>query len=207
LHCGWCDSAGTWHPDYVPDHIEKISSERLLEEATQARATRVVITGGEPCIHDLRDLVNAFHSEGIDVHLETSGAFPIRGYIDWITLSPKRAKLPLEEVVECANELKFIIEQPGDVEWFQNVVDQRGWSRKAVMDELDSPQSRSIWLHPEWSKRNDPVVLQAISDAIKNNPDKNYRAGYQLHKLYRVDTADPRSRPAVPLGGNPQLGY
>ena len=24
LHCPWCDSAGTWHKDFIPKQIDKI---------------------------------------------------------------------------------------------------------------------------------------------------------------------------------------
>src|ERR1700743_3054774 len=79
VHCPWCDSAGTWHPNYKPDHIDRFSSSELTREATAAGANMVVITGGEPAIHDLKDLTTSLQEAGMRVHLETSGAFPLRG--------------------------------------------------------------------------------------------------------------------------------
>ena len=48
VHCPWCDSAGTWHPDHVPDSIDRIEPIDLAEEALQSGCEIVVITGGEP---------------------------------------------------------------------------------------------------------------------------------------------------------------
>ena len=67
-------------------------------------------------------------------------------------------------------------------------------------------KSQQVWLHPEWSKRNDPAVLKAIVDWVKEH-GWPYRAGYQMHKLYRADANDNRTQPLAPLGGNPKLGY
>lgn len=191
VHCPWCDSAGTWHPDYLPERIDRINEETVAEAASATAAEFVVVTGGEPAIHDLTALVEALHQRGLPVHLETSGAFPIRGDFDWITLSPKRWKLPLAENFGRAHELKIIVDRREAIEEYTRL--------------LEAPQV-PVWLHPEWSKREDPVILNAITDWVKQH-GAPYRAGWQLHKPYRSDALDARSAPPVPLGGDPSLGY
>ena len=59
----------------------------------------------------LNPLVKALHEVGLDVHLETSGAFSIKAEFDWITLSPKRWKHPLEESIQKADEFKIIVDK------------------------------------------------------------------------------------------------
>lgn len=176
----------------------------LFREAKATRASIVVVTGGEPAIHDLNELCHTLHGlyePGVTfrlrVHLETSGAFPIRGNFDWITLSPKRWKLPIMETVHRANEFKFIIEAPVDIDYYSTLIQHLSGSNRV---------SVPIWLHPEWSKHKDPVVLDAICNAVKKQA-MPFRAGWQLHKNYKVDSLDPRSMPLVPLGGNPALGF
>lgn len=194
LHCPWCDSAGTWHTDYVPPKIERMSERDLVGEALVTNAKIVVITGGEPTIHNLTDLTLQIQSHGLKSHLETSGSFELRGIFDWITLSPKHSKLPRPENVQMADEFKLIIEKPEDVlYWIQ------------LLHKMEAKPTAPIWLHPEWSKRNDPDVLKAISSFVKSLGDP-VRAGYQLHKLYKCDALDNRTAPLVPLGGNPALG-
>lgn len=199
VKCPWCDSAGTWHPDYVPKHINRMTPEALADEVEASKAPIVIVTGGEPTIHDLRPLLKELKRiPNLRVHLETMGGFPILGVFDWITLSPKWARLPLPENVRRADEIKLIVGTPTELwEW----VSYLGTDLILEMEK----DNRSIWLHPEWSKRNDPKVLNAITEAVKRLPTV-LRAGYQLHKLFKADSADNRSAPTAPLGGNPALG-
>lgn len=192
LKCSWCDSAGTWHPDWIPERIERLSTDELVVRVTDTAAEFVVVTGGEPTIHDLSELTRELRRRKIPVHIETSGSFEIRGDFSWITVSPKWAKLPRAENLERADEIKIIVE---DAE----TIDRWRAELGAFFRE------KTVWLHPEWSRRDDPVVLNAISCAVKTF-GKPFRVGYQLHRLYNVDSLDPNSRPAVPLGGNVALG-
>ena len=193
VHCPWCDSAGTWHPDYIPKTIEKLSPRSLLDFALKAQPSFIVITGGEPCIHDFSPFCKLASEAQIPVHLETSGAFPIKGNFDWITLSPKTWKHPLPETIAQANEIKLIVDSTDCIgRWIET------YPSLAQVD--------TVWLHPEWSKREDPEILNAITEWVKAKGDP-YRAGYQMHKLFAADSEDPRSRANVPLGGKPELGY
>lgn len=197
IHCPWCDSAGTWHPKFVPDHIQRIPAKDLVDEAVKSGACFMVVTGGEPTIHDLFALYEHAYKR-IPLHLETCGAFEFPVNVtpsSWVTLSPKREKLPLAVNILCANEIKLIIESPSDILYWLETMDSIA----------RTGHYQTWWLHPEWSHRNDPQVLGAITHAVKTN--SRLRAGWQMHKLYQADLRDERSRPAVPLGGNPQLGY
>lgn len=191
VHCPWCDSAGTWHPDYIPEKIERWSSQDLAAEVAKTKAEFVVVTGGEPAIHDLAPLVDALHAHGQKVHLETSGAFPIRGDFDWITLSPKRWKLPLLDNINRADEFKIIVDQVGAIEEYAAVL---------------GAQDRPVWLHPEWSKHSDAATLNSITNWVRAH-GAPYRAGWQMHKHYAADQIDPRSAQPAPLGGDPAKGF
>jgi len=153
----------------------------------------VVITGGEPAIHDLGELTQALQKAGIPVHLETSGAFQIRGAFDWITLSPKWQALPLRENLERASEFKIIVEDEMSID---------RWLKELGRDRIGE---RPTWLHPEWSQAKNPSVLHAITQAVKEG-GAPLRAGYQVHKLYQADLEDSRHREPAPLGGRPELG-
>ncbi|MFP4157938.1 MAG: 7-carboxy-7-deazaguanine synthase QueE [Opitutales bacterium] len=191
VHCPWCDSAGTWHPDYIPKQIDRLREADLAEAAAETRAEFVVVTGGEPAIHNLNALVDALHARSLPVHLETSGAFPIGGDFDWITLSPKRWKLPLDENLGRAHEFKIIVDRVEAIDEYTRIIE---------------PRKAPVWLHPEWSRRKDAAILHAITNWVKTH-GAPYRAGWQLHKPYRSDTLDTGSAPPAPLGGDPALGY
>ena len=191
VHCPWCDSAGTWHPDHLPRKIQRLDVNKLAESATATPAEFTVITGGEPAIHDLSELCEVLKKANHSVHLETSGAFSIKGDFDWITLSPKRWKLPLEENIHIADEFKLIVDTPTAIHEYDSIV-----NRKNV----------PIWLHPEWSRHKDPIILNTITEWIKQH-GAPYRGGWQLHKNYGADLLDPGSAPLAPLGGDISLGY
>lgn len=199
VHCPWCDSAGTWHKDWTPDHILKRTGEEIAAQVPHDCDT-VVITGGEPMILNLDQLIDELHNQGKAVHIETSGAFPYKGErrVDWMTLSPKKWKPPHPDTAKLANEFKIIVESPEDIHFYEDMIEEKCG---AALHEMDKP----VWLHPEWSKRQNAPVLSAISNAVKTS---NYecRAGYQLHKLYMVDALDNRTQSLVPLGGDPARG-
>lgn len=192
VHCPWCDSAGTWHPKWVPDHIKKMTPAEIVAEFRKSIPKpgkwpgMVVITGGEPAIFNLAPMLRAFGDLGVDIHLETSGGFKIQDdhSLNWVTVSPKRWKTPLPAALARANEFKIIVEKPEDIDFYAKY--HQG---------TEAP----VWLHPEWGSRHDRKVIQAICAAVKSG--KGYRAGYQIHKLFFVDHLDPRTQPPVPLGG------
>lgn len=199
IKCPWCDSAGTWHPEHRPATIPRMSATELAEEAVLTRPEFVVVTGGEPTVWSLGPLVAAIQAAGLPAHLETSGAFVTDAPFDWITVSPKReASHPLP-MLERANEFKLIVDKPGAaLEWVQRIV-------AAGLPPDRWP--KHVWLHPEWSLRNDRGTLDEITQAVKLLPLPRLRAGWQLHKLFRADVLDDRSARPVPLGGDAAKGF
>lgn len=195
VQCPWCDSAGTWHPEWIPEKIDRVGVSDLVDRAAESGAEFVVVTGGEPAIHDLSELTAALAAKDLPAHLETSGSFPIRGDFAWITVSPKWQKRPLVENLKRAHEFKLIVEDADSI---------AAWWKEIQPHHRQQP----VWLHPEWSRRNEASVLNSISETVKKHGDP-FRAGYQLHRLYNVDQLDRGARPDVPLGGRrtpqPQL--
>lgn len=165
-----------------------------IVQALPPNVSFVVITGGEPAIHDLSPLLFAIRFLR-RAHIETSGGFEIKGVFDWLTVSPKKWKKLEGRTIAKASEFKFIIESPADIESYTQQVENE-------IGKIVKP----VYLHPEWSQRNNKDVLQAITNAVKLQ-EREYRAGWQLHKLFEADTLDERSKPLVPLGGDERRGY
>lgn len=200
LQCPWCDSAGTWHRDFRPAKVAHITIKELVASAVESGASFCVITGGEPTIQKaLPDLCSALLEKGIAPHIETSGAYDVSLPLGtWITVSPKKAKLPTKSMLIRADELKLIVEDSNSVSaWSQTLEGITGFSLILM--------GIPVWLHPEWSKRDNSDVLNAITHAVKSG--RLFRAGWQTHKLYRCDSLDGRSAALAPLGGNPALGF
>jgi organic radical activating enzyme len=163
--CVWCDVKESWDADRYPKF--DVRSLRLHVEKTPAEI--VVITGGEPLMHDLNELTKDFQDNGFKTHLETSGAYPLSGKWDWICLSPKKFKAPLSGILSKADELKVVIFNKSDFDWAEKHATQV------------SPGCK-LYLQPEWDKAAQMTPL--IIDYIKANP--KWELSLQIHKYINV---------------------
>lgn len=163
--CVWCDVKDSWdagkHPEY------EIKS--LVSEVKKTPAEIVVITGGEPLMHNLDELTTSLHAAGLKTHIETSGAHPLSGSWDWICLSPKKFKAPLPEILPLAHELKIVIFNKSDFDWAEKYA------------ALVSASCR-LYLQPEWDKAAEMTPL--IIDYIKTHPQ--WELSLQIHKYIHV---------------------
>lgn len=159
--CSWCDVKDSW--TVSPD--QHMSCDSLLEKVEQAKADRVVITGGEPGIYDLRKLCAVLKSKSIKVHLETAGPHELRGEFDWVCLSPKKFLKPVSGVYDLAHELKVVIYNRHDFVWAEE---------HAAL----CPEYTQLFLQPEWSRMEKMTPL--ILDYVKEFP--KWRLSLQTHK-------------------------
>lgn len=127
------------------------------------------MTGGEPAMHDLNELTKSLQAGGFKTNIETSGAYPLTGHWDWICVSPKKFKAPLQEVLAKADELKVVIFHKSDF----------GWA-----EEHAARVSRTckLYLQPEWSKAS--MITPLIVDYIKAHPE--WELSLQIHKYIDV---------------------
>jgi 7-carboxy-7-deazaguanine synthase len=163
--CVWCDVKDSWDSGRHP--LRKI--DELVSHVKETNAEIVVITGGEPLMHDLSELTKQLQQAHLRTHIETSGSSPLTGNWNWITLSPKKFKDPLPDVIPFANELKIIIYNKSDFAWAEKFAAQVTGDCK-------------LYLQPEWSKASQ--VTPMIIDYIKQNPQ--WQLSLQIHKYINV---------------------
>jgi 7-carboxy-7-deazaguanine synthase len=163
--CVWCDVKDSWDATKHP----MIAIETLVNEVRATPAKLVVITGGEPLMHNLDALTKALQQEGLETNIETSGSSLLSGSWDWVCLSPKKFKAPLPSVVPHAHELKIVVFNKSDFAWAEEYAAQV------------SPTCK-LYLQPEWSKAAEITPL--IVDYIKANPQ--WELSLQLHKYINV---------------------
>ena len=70
----------------------------------------VVFTGGEPTLQLDAALIDAVHSHGFEIAIETNGTLPVPAGVDWICVSPK---FGAELVQTTGQELKVVVPQLG----------------------------------------------------------------------------------------------
>jgi 7-carboxy-7-deazaguanine synthase len=164
VKCWFCDTKESWD---ASQHPQQTVAE-LLAQVTAAKPAIVVITGGEPLLHDLTALSEALQAIAMRVHLETSGAHPLSGQFDWITLSPKTFKPPVASIYAHINELKIVIANKKDLVWAE---------QQAAL----APATAIKYLQPEWDSAE---ANQLVFDYVRQHPQ--WRLSLQTHKFLGV---------------------
>ena len=172
--CVWCDVKESWdanlHPKFsIKEIVEKFENEINLKHQTSNIKPIVVVTGGEPLMHNLTELTHQLQSKGYETNIETSGSSPFSGSWNWICLSPKKFKAPLPEILTQAHELKIVVFNKSDFDWAEKYA------------ALVNPSCK-LYLQPEWDKSSEVTPL--IIDYIKANPQ--WQLSLQIHKYINV---------------------
>lgn len=162
--CWWCDVKESWAKDAHPT----IKVKDIVHHVRESSANMVVITGGEPLLHDLEPLTISLKQLGVNIHLETSGSSPLTGVFDWITLSPKRFKKPLDDIFLKVQELKVVVVTKKDLKWAEDNADK-------------CSDNVSLLLQPEWDS---PKSFPMIVDYVKEHP--RWGISLQTHKFLNV---------------------
>jgi len=163
--CHWCDVKESWDKDAHP--LVEVSD--IVSKVKESGTGFAVITGGEPAMYDLTDLTTELKKNGIEIAIETSGAYLIKGNIDWICLSPKKFKLPLEENYKKAQELKMIIFNQHDFKWAEELKQKVNKNCK-------------LYIQPEWEKSAE--MLPMMIEYVKKNTE--WTLSLQTHKYLNI---------------------
>ncbi len=162
--CHWCDVKESWNAELHP----ATESLKIIKNV-KTHANTVVITGGEPLMWNMDFITKKLQEQQIKIHIETSGAYSLSGKWDWICLSPKKTKLPLEDIYTKADELKIIIYNKNDFKFAEE-------QAKKVKDSCE------LYLQPEWSNRE--KMTSQIVDFVMDNP--KWKISLQTHKYLNI---------------------
>lgn len=165
VRCGWCDSAASWKFGAGED----IREELLVGHVLASGAKVAVITGGEPLAQDLTVITRRLKECGIEVWLETSGTQPFSGEFDWVCLSPKKFKEPLDEAFIRADEVKVVIGCDEDFLWAEKCAAKAG-------------EHCQLLLQPEWNV--EASMMSKIVEYVKCN--QMWKISLQTHKYMNV---------------------
>lgn len=163
--CVWCDVKESWE---VEENQYK-SITKIVDEVIDSKCDFAVITGGEPATYNLEFLTKALKDKKIEVAIETSGVYPLRGNFDWVCFSPKKFKAPHEDSYTVTDELKVVIYHKSDFEW-------------AEMHASKLKNDAKLYLQPEWGKKEE--LLPLIIDYIKEN--SKWKLSLQTHNYLDI---------------------
>ncbi|WP_105902078.1 7-carboxy-7-deazaguanine synthase QueE [Vibrio gangliei] len=188
--CSWCDTKQTWAAE---DNDETSMGDIIVKQGdsptwchanaddiirtyqTQGyTAKHIVITGGEPCIYDLRSLTQAFEAIGCQCQIETSGTSEILCSDNtWVTVSPKiamKGKLEvLSSALQRANEIKHPVGTQKDIDQLN-----------ALLVRAECTQKANIALQPISQKP------RATELCMQTCIERNWRLSIQTHKYLNI---------------------
>lgn len=151
VQCPWCDQ------EYAAGgkHLNR-SCITIVDLVSELKSPRVVISGGEPTIHqNLLQLISAIADTRKKISIETAGIkWHNFNSETWVTLSPKEHLIPTAVVDHHywhrANEVKIVIAKGNELDYYRGNL-------------LEKP-CQHIYLQPEWSQREAtiPITLELL---------------------------------------------
>ncbi|WP_394201818.1 7-carboxy-7-deazaguanine synthase QueE [Shewanella waksmanii] len=188
--CAWCDTQHTW--EKLPKN--KVTQEQVIQvdgtvgrwcdmepealisqlQAKGFTAKHVVITGGEPCMYDLKQLTSELESAGYQCQIETSGTFEVNcSDRTWVTVSPKvnmRAGMEVRgDALQRADEIKHPVAIMRHVEELDALLENIDITNKVMCLQPISQKPRATEL------------------AMRTCIDRNWRLSIQTHKYLAID--------------------
>ena len=189
--CSWCDTKHTW----IVDADLKLSAAQVMQQSQESanwftltvaellalfqdqgyRAKNVILTGGEPCLYDLRPISSVLIEKGYQVSVETSGTFEILiNENAWVTVSPKvdmkGGYEVREDAILRANEIKHPI-----------AMEKHILELEALLSLAKQQPPPLVYLQPISQQ------ARATELAVKTCIEKNWRLSLQTHKFIGIE--------------------
>lgn len=168
--CHWCDTKYAWGASG--------GTEMSVEDiVARIQKTHIVITGGEPMMHDLDNLFGGIRKSRWDayIQLETSGrySFTSKRRPDWLTWSPKE-RLNFEapkDILYFVHEVKWVVDEAFDFD-----VVLKMWDRIRYMRAGHPP---IFVLMPEGLPPKEDNITNILT-WLRNPHDGEFRYGDRL---------------------------
>lgn len=105
--CAWCDSKFAWKIDgSIKRYGIKELADILVQECNNSKCSNVVLTGGNPCLYDFKEVIDILHDNNITVDIETQGSKMPDWLldVDLLVISPKAPSSKQPDVYKTVNE-------------------------------------------------------------------------------------------------------
>jgi 7-carboxy-7-deazaguanine synthase len=166
LNCSFCDTQISRHKYFLLSEIH------ILKRVKRYPSKHICITGGEPCLQDLEDLILILRLNGFILHLETNGTQSIPPGFDHITLSPKNCRI-LFSSIKKAHSIKFLF---GLKVGYEEVLEKV----------YPYVKNKNLFIQPIYlpSQEETKKNIKACIQLVKKHPQ--FRLSLQTHKMIGV---------------------
>lgn len=170
LHCTFCDTKYAWEEgqEYTSNEV----LEKIKKIKTRFPSQWVCLTGGEPLLQDIAELLRKFKREEFKVQVETNATIFRPLPVDWYTISPKPKNYFYQpQYRNKAKEVKLIVTRELEFEVIEKL-------------RAEFPEKTPLFLQPQsnrkWSLNKATKLLQrSLREGLKN-----IKVSIQLHKIY-----------------------
>lgn len=169
LRCPWCDTKESWDTSSGTE----MSIEEIVEKCHQ---NLVVMTGGEPCMRNLDDLIAAMQEKEIFVAIETNGTLPTPERASWVTCSPKPPHYTIDRGCNY-DEIKLVVDEALTEEKVLEI------ATNARAEKPEIFQVTNVWLQPEGGNMTESAKRAA--EMVIKHPVL-LRLGVQMHKVLDI---------------------
>jgi len=170
LRCAFCDTKYAWEGGEDFAHLDIL--EKTKKNHRRFPAEWVCLTGGEPLLQDVGDLVRMLKSENFLIQVETNGMTYRRLDVDWYTVSPKPEEYFCRpEYKKKAKEVKIILSRGLDFGAIHRLRDEFPIRTPLLLQPISNRK---------WSIKLGMKLLKQASQAGL----KNIRLSVQLHKIF-----------------------
>ena len=190
LSCSWCDTKYTWlNQEAAKEGVDYrlMDTSMLAEEVARYSCRHLVVTGGEPLIHQgaLARVLAMLKRDGFFVEVETNGTIAptaemVRA-VDCFNVSPKTSNSGVDERARVhPAALRALVESRKA--WFKFVVSEGRDLREvdALVSEYHLPHER-VMLMPEGTDRT--ALLERSQWLVEDCRKRGFRFTPRLHIL------------------------
>lgn len=157
-------------PPQDPDSryaVLRVSHLMALIKDAQPAPFDVVVTGGEPAMHDLLTFSVALQEAGYDLTVQTTGEVPFH-VMDGTRISVRpRSRQVIPEILNAADELIFIVRDAGDLAKLDT-----------LMEHVDDTET-AVFLQPVLNN------LRAMQFCMNVAPERGFRLSYRPDQLIK----------------------
>jgi 7-carboxy-7-deazaguanine synthase len=168
LRCDFCDTKYAW------EEGTEMTAAQVLHAIHKLRsrfpAEWVCLTGGEPLVQDITELVKGLKGQRFQIQVETNGTVYRPLQVDWYTLSPKPDSYFFQpEFKKKAREVKIIVTKTLNIETVQKLRSQ-------------FPENTPLLLQPQSNRKwSMDRGMRLLRESLKAG-SRNIRLSIQLHK-------------------------
>ncbi len=170
LKCDFCDTKYAWESG------KGMTVSRIIEEVRKIHRILptkwVCLTGGEPLLQNVEELVRRLTCEGFKIQMETNATIYRPLEVSWYTISPKPPKyLYRPEYRTRAKEVKIVVTRGLELPVLEKI-------------RLEFPEKTPLLLQPQSNRK---WSLNQAKKLLKKSLEKNLnniKLSVQIHRIF-----------------------